>query len=214
MKTASKAIGILGGTFDPVHYGHLRIALEVRQQLGLDEIRFIPCQRPVLDKTAQASVEHRLAMLELAIVDQEYFTIDKRELERNTPSYAIETLISLRQEFTKVSLCWIIGSDAFNSLERWHRWEELLNFGNFIVIHRLGTSSIQPAKIIQLLNQHQIKEPADIINQPCGKVLSLNLPSMEISSTYIRQQLSMKKDPRYLFPDSVLQYIHQHRLYS
>lgn len=213
MVNINKPIAILGGTFDPVHFGHLRLALEVQQQLAIQEIRFIPCQKPVLDKTASATSAQRLAMLQLAIANQPGFKIDERELQRPTPSYMVDTLLSLRQDITDQPLCLILGSDAFENLPRWHRWQELLNLTHLIIVTRPEHIFTLSEPLASLLQQHKIANPALLASQPQGFIYQLAITPLAISSTYIRQQITNQMSPRYLLPESVLDYIKQKKLY-
>lgn len=209
-----KSIGILGGTFDPIHYGHLRLAQEIKQQLFCNEIRFIPCQKPVLDKTAYATAAQRLAMLQLAIQDQSDFVADDRELKRDTPSYMVDTLLSLREEFPTQALCLILGYDAFANLLRWHRWEELIKLSHLLVVNRPGyTLTLEPT-LKKFWQQHETQDRKLLLNQTHGYLFELRLPTLQISSTYIRQQFTQKLSPRYLLPDSVLHYIEQEKIYD
>lgn len=209
----NKPIGILGGTFDPIHYGHLRSALELYQQLDLQEIRFIPCQQPIFDKTAQATPSQRLAMLKVAITDQPHFVIDERELKRKTPSYMVDTLISLQQEFMQTPLCLIIGSDVLSNLDRWHRWQELIKLCHLIVITRPEYDLPQQGPVAELVKKHQIDDPAQLQKQLNGYLIQVKGTLLAISGTLIRQQIVTGSNPRYLLPDPVLQYIRQEKLY-
>ena len=209
----NKPIGLLGGTFDPVHNGHLRVALELSQQLDLQEIRLIPCHQPVLDKVAQATALQRTAMLKIAITDQPNFIIDERELKRNTPSFTVETLISLRQEFANTPLCLIIGSDAFGNLERWHRWQELLRLAHLVVVTRPNSTLPQQGPIAALVQKHQIQDPKQLQQQTSGHLLLANTTLLAISGSLIRQQIAMNFKSGYLLPDAVLQYIKEEKLY-
>jgi nicotinate-nucleotide adenylyltransferase len=192
-----KMIGVLGGTFDPIHHGHLRIALEISQQLKLDEVRFIPCQQPILKNNAQATAEQRLAMLRLAVQDQAGFIIDERELKRATPSYTIDTLISLREEFKTAALYFIMGADSFNELPQWQRWQELTQYANLVVVTRPNFTLTTPTQ------ENSVR-----------KIYQIELPPLAISSTNIRRQIAQGLSPRYLMPDAVWHYIQQHHLYQ
>lgn len=208
-----KMIGLLGGTFDPIHFGHMRVALELYQQLNLHEIRFIPCQKPVLKAQAQATSEQRLAMLQLAIQDQAGFTIDDRELKRSTPSYTIDTLISLRQEFSDATLCLILGSDSVNDLAQWHRWQELIQYAHLIIILRPDHMLNVRGPVATLIQQTSITDPQELQQTPAGKTLIVTLAPLTISSTTIRQQIAQNLSPRYLLPEAVYTYIQQQNLY-
>lgn len=210
-----QSIGILGGTFDPIHFGHLRIALEFYQQLSLDEVRFIPCQKPVLAKFAQTTWQQRLAMLQLALHDQPAFVIDERELQRKTPSYTVETLISLRTEFSHSSLYLLLGSDTLPTLDQWYRWQELIHYAHLIIAQRPNSPSLPPnSPITQYLQQYTTHDLHQLANTTHGYVYSLPVTALDISATAIRQQVSSGQNPRYLLPDAVLDYIRQEKLYS
>lgn len=206
-------IGILGGTFDPIHYGHLRCALELYQQLNLQEVRFIPCHQPVLDKTARATPLQRVTMLKMALADQPHFLLDEREIQRSTPSYTLDTLISLREEFPHTPLCLMIGCDLLHSLERWHRWHELLTFAHLIVMTRPNSTLPLKGTIAEFIHNHQINDIKQLQQQLSGYLLLVNIPMLDISATFIRHQLAAALSPRYLLPDAVLQYIQQEKLY-
>lgn len=206
-------IAILGGTFDPIHFGHLRLALEVQQQLAIQEIRFIPCQKPVLDKTALATPAQRLAMLQLAIANQPGFKIDERELQRLTPSYMVDTLLSLRQEIADQSLCLILGSDTFENLPRWHRWQELINLTHLIIVARPEHKLILNETLKNLMQSHEITDPTLLASQSHGFIYQFSISPLAISSTYIRQQIAQQLSPRYLLPENVLDYIKHEKLY-
>lgn len=133
-----RPIGIFGGMFDPIHYGHLRTAFELLQSLDLEEVRFIPCGDPPHRADTFADAAFRLHMVRLATMAEPGFTVDDRELRRQGPSYSVDTLASLRGEFPGRSLCLITGMDAFLGLPGWHRWDEILDFAHIVVAHRPG----------------------------------------------------------------------------
>lgn len=132
-----RLVGLLGGTFNPIHYGHLRMAQELANGLGMDEVKFIPSANPPHKDSVTVSAEHRATMVKLAIADNPLFTLDKRELERQGTSYTIDTLISLREELgNNTALCLMMGSDAFIKLNTWHRWQALLDYAHIILVQR------------------------------------------------------------------------------
>ena len=133
-----RPVGVFGGTFDPIHYGHLRTAFELLQALRLAEVRFIPCSDPPHRGKTYASAAERLRMVALAIDGQEGFVADDRELARGGPSYSIDTLLTLREEFPQRSLGLILGMDAFLGLHTWYRWDEILDVAHIVVAHRPG----------------------------------------------------------------------------
>lgn len=206
-------IGVLGGTFDPVHHGHLRTALEIYQQLKLEEIRFIPCQQPVHKDRVYASAAHRLAMLQLACRDQSHFYVDDREMTRNTPSYTIDTLISLRKEFPSRSLVLLMGSDAFVNLPVWHRWLQLLHYAHIAIVIRPGHRLEVGSKLQSLLDKHKLEDPIQLGQQLAGGIVIQQTTPLDISATAIRNMIRAKQSPRFLLPDLVNDYIQQHHLY-
>ncbi len=196
-------VGILGGTFDPVHYGHLRTALELRECLGLEEVRFVPCRIPPHDKAPVATAEQRLAMLEAAVGDVPGFVVDERELARAGPSYSVDTLASMRAEFADRSLCLIVGMDAFAELTTWHRWEELLSLAHLVVAHRPGAEPPETDALRRLLERCRTRDPADLAASDAGRILLHTVTQLDISSSGIRECVARAESPRYLLPDAV-----------
>lgn len=207
-------IGILGGTFDPVHYAHLRCALELQQSLGLEQVRFVPCRMPPHRGAPFATPEQRLAMLELAIADQAGFVADARELRREGPSYTVDTLASLREEFGSTPLCLILGMDAFLGLDTWHRWERLAGLAHIVAMRRPGRDvAAASAPIRALLEERLVEEPQQLRHSPAGCVMLWTVTQIEISGTRIRDLVARGRNVRYLLPDRVLDYIRRERLY-
>ena len=209
-------IGILGGTFNPIHNGHLHLAERLQQTLAFEAIRFIPAAIPALKDAPNVSAEQRADMVKLAIAVDSKFQIDTRELHRAGPSYTIDSLISLRKELgDKVSICWLIGSDAFAKLNTWHRWNELLNYCHFVVVKRPLSEELNwNAEVELLVKTHQTKDANSLKNSASGKVLIQEIEALDISSTEIRQQISSKDDASRLMPRNVINYIQQHHLYE
>ena len=207
-------IGILGGTFDPVHIGHLRIALELYQTLPLNEIRFIPCGQPPHRGPPQATAGQRLTMLRMAIQDQQGFCIDERELQRQGPSYMIDTLSSLRDEFPDIPLCLILGLDVFREFDKWHRWLEIPAFAHIVVVHRPASDlPDDKGRVSELLEQRRIAKPSELLERPAGAILPWPVRQLDISSTDIRSLIADDKSPRYLLPEQVYSYIQDEGLY-
>jgi nicotinate-nucleotide adenylyltransferase len=209
-------IGIFGGTFDPVHFGHLRPALEVMQSLALSEIRFIPCGQPPHRQMPRASAEDRMAMLSLAIEGQAGFVTDDRELSREGPSYMVDTLESLRQE-TDQALCLLLGMDAFAGLHQWYRWQSLLSLAHIVVMRRPGMSRehlFQQGELKQLLQQEEVAALQDLSAKTGGKIYFQQVTALDISATAIRQAMTRDESVRYLLPDAVYDYMQQHKLYA
>ena len=210
-----KPTGILGGTFDPVHYGHLRLAIEMIQRLDLAELRFIPLHVPPHRDLPQASPEQRYHMLQMATLDVDCVRIDPRELHREGVSYTIDTVKSLRGETGDTPLCLLMGMDAFKDIETWHQWEELLDYVHIIIADRPGTTlSNVTMTIRKLVADHGVDDYASLHQTRAGKILHVPMPLLDISSSQIRQQIANGNNIRFLLPDAVLDYIHTNHLYQ
>ncbi len=204
----------MGGTFDPVHFGHLRAALEVRERIGLRSVQLIPAATPPHRDAPGATAADRLAMLELAASMEPGFNVDNRELRREGPSYTVDTLHTFRSELGDVPLCLIVGMDAFAGLASWHAWERLPELAHLVVTHRPGASIPTEGPIATLLARCGSKEPEDLARQPAGCIHVLAITQLDISATDIRQRVAAGHSPRYLLPDSVHDYIRRHGLYQ
>ena len=209
-------LGILGGTFNPIHNGHLHLAERLQQTLGFEAVRFMPAAIPALKDVPSVSAEQRADMVKLAIFDYPTFEIDTRELERAGPSYSIDSLISLRKELgDKVSICWLIGSDAFARLNTWHRWNELLDHCHFVVVKRPHSEQLNwNAEVESLLESHETSEVETIKNSASGKILIQEIEALDISSTQIRQHIASKENVGNLMPSNVINYIQKYHLYE
>ncbi|PWE46040.1 nicotinate-nucleotide adenylyltransferase [Pseudomonas prosekii] len=208
-----RRIGVLGGTFDPVHIGHLRGALEVAEYLGLDELRLTPSARPPHRSTPQVSARDRLAMVECAVAGVAPLVVDARELQRDKPSYTIDTLELMRAEMaadTQVFL--LLGWDAFCGLPTWHRWEELLQHCHILVLQRPDADSEPPDALRNLLAARSVSDPLALTG-PSGQIAFVWQTPLAVSATQIRQLLASGKSVRFLVPDAVLAYIDAHGLY-
>jgi len=214
MHHLQQAIGILGGTFDPIHFGHLRMALELHQALDLAEVRLIPCYQPVHRKLPVASPEQRLAMVRRAIRDEPSLRVDSAEIQRKGPSYTIDTLILLHKNMPHTPLCLIMGIDALLNFPSWHKWEDILTLAHLVVAHRPQYQLPTTGIVADLLKERLIHNTAEIHTKQAGSILLHPVTPLEISSTDIRKQIAMDRNPRYLLPDSVYSYIMQHRTYS
>lgn len=215
---AIEPVGILGGTFDPIHYGHLRLAEEMLELANLKQIRFIPAGMPPHRASPQVSAHHRSAMVRLAIADQPAFVLDEREVDRTTPCYTVDTLRELRAELGATQpVCLLMGGDAFLQLHTWHEWEQLLGLAHIVVGYRPGfTLEERIHGAPPALRQHyqQRLRAADTLSQQsCGGIVELAIPKLEISATLIRSRIAEHRTIRYLLPNTVADYIYQHHLY-
>ncbi|RLA40071.1 MAG: nicotinic acid mononucleotide adenylyltransferase [Gammaproteobacteria bacterium] len=213
-----KAVGIFGGTFDPVHIGHLRTAVELREHLGLDELRLMPSARPPHREQPGVSAEHRLAMLQLAIGKGTLaagLLADDRELRREGLSYTVETLAQLRGELGgDVALCLCIGMDSLVNLHTWQRWQALSDYAHIVVAARPGWHLPETGPVAQWLAGRCTDDPKLLSKSPSGRVLVEAMTLLPVSATQIREDLATGSSVRYLVPDAVIQYIHQHGLYK
>lgn len=214
-----KPIGILGGTFDPIHYGHLRLAEEMLELADLQQIRFIPVGNPPHRDTPQVSAEHRSAMVQLAIADHPAFVLDEREVKGINKCYTVDTLHALRCELGETqAICLLMGGDAFLQLHTWHEWEQILNLAHIVVGYRPGfTLEKRIHNAAPQLYQHYQKRlcSVDYLSQhPAGGIAELAIPKLEISATLIRTRVAEDRTIRYLLPETVTNYIYQHNLYT
>jgi nicotinate-nucleotide adenylyltransferase len=206
-------IGIFGGTFDPIHFGHLRPALDVMQAVGLEQVRFIPLHGPVHRDQPQASPAQRLRMVEAAIADQQGFIADERELKRAGSSYTVDTLQTLREDFPQRPLCLLMGMDAFSGFPEWHRPDEILKLAHLVVMRRPGEEQLSE-KAQALLKKYQINEISTLNQLSAGRILIQTVTQLDISATAIRSMLSQGNLPRYLLPEAVLEQILTEALYQ
>ena len=209
-----KPIGIFGGTFDPIHYGHLRSAFELLQALELLEVRFMPCGDPPHRGLTFASADQRSRLVDLAIAGQDGFVLDDREVRRAGPSYTIDTLAAMREEFPDRALCLIIGMDAFLGLTSWHRWEEIPDFAHIVVAHRPGWKAPDFGALGDLIADRGTHRVADLHAARCGRVHIHAVTQLEIASTEIRELVAAGRDPRFLMPDAVRNEIRETGLYK
>ena len=209
-----KCVGIFGGTFDPIHIGHLRMALELKQQLKLDEMCLLPCYLPPHRATPGASAEQRVEMLELALQHCADLNIDTRELKRDKPSYTYDTLCELRAELgEQTSICLCMGMDSFASLDQWHEWKQLVRLAHIVVVERPGYQLPESGAVADLLRRH--RADADVIDAaPAGAVVITSPALLPVSATEIRAQIGAGESPQFLVPDPVWNYIRAQGLYQ
>ncbi|MGL4205010.1 MAG: nicotinate-nucleotide adenylyltransferase [Aeromonadaceae bacterium] len=208
------AIGILGGTFDPIHMGHLQPAQHALQQLQLAELRLLPNHIPPHRPQPVASSEQRLAMARLAASELPHFRVDDRELRRSRPSYTIDTLIELRKELPDTPLCFLIGMDSLLGLNSWHRWQELTDYAHLVVSVRPGWQPEFAPEIAHFLQQHLCHEPLAVHKQLAGRLLLLDNPPIAISATALRQALQAGSPTAAWIPQKVAEYIRHEQIYG
>ncbi len=207
-------IGIFGGTFDPIHTGHLKIAEEALNVCKLKEVRFIPSYIPVHRASPNASPEDRCNMLNLALQDQPLFIIDNCEYERNRQSYTIDTLYHLQEKFSKAPLCLILGQDAFLYLHHWRNWRQIIEIANLIIVNRQTYTGVIPDELTALLEAHKTNDIEDLHAHLSGKIYQLQIDPVATSASHIRYQLQQGKPPNHDLPENVYQYILKKELYQ
>ena len=207
-------MGVFGGTFDPIHYGHLRTAFEMLQALQFEDVRFIPCGDPPHRGATFASASERLRMVDVAIRGQRGFTVDDREIRRDGPSYSVDTLLSLRQEFPERSLGLIVGMDAFLGLTAWHRWDDILGAAHIVVAHRPGWKAPDIGPLGELIAEFGTHRVEDLHAALHGRIHIHAVTQLEISSTEIRELVAAGRDPRFLMPDAVRKQIQSSGCYA
>jgi nicotinate-nucleotide adenylyltransferase len=213
------AIGLFGGTFDPVHFGHLRLATELAEAFRLDQVLFIPAGLPYhRGRTAHATADQRLTMLKLATARDARFDVDDRELKRQGNTYTYDTLAEIRRERGPgTSLVFLMGTDTFAKIDKWHRWTELFDLAHFGVAIRADDSRWNtqgPGAFPKEIWPRITLNLRELLAAPAGKVMTFKMTPLAISSTAIRETAAAGGSIRYLTPDPVVEYIRTHHLYS
>lgn len=206
-----RLICLFGGTFDPVHYGHLKPLNELQQYLAADAVYVLPASIPPHRPAPQASSEQRQNMLQLALREYPGFILDSRELERSGPSWTVLTLQSFRQQYPDASLCLVMGSDAFNGLSSWYHWQKIPQLANIIVIERAG---MKTAKRPDWATEHLVRDVDSLRESKSSSILYVSLKGYDISATEIRQRMAQKLDVTGMLPDNVIDYIRQNGIYQ
>lgn len=209
-----RPLGIFGGTFDPIHFGHLRTAFELQQTLGLAEVCFLPTGDPPHRNEPLAAANLRLAMVRAAVADQPGFTVDDREVRRAGVSYSVDTMTELRAEFPDRPICLLLGMDAFLGLPSWHRWQDLFGLAHIVVAHRPGWKAPTKGPLGELMVDRGTGSVQELHRAPAGKLYIQAVTQLEISSTDLRQIIETNRDPRYLVPDAVREIIRDSRCYA
>ena len=206
-------IGVFGGTFDPVHNGHLRTALDVQEALGIRRIHFVPLKEAVHRDQPGTPAELRCALVQAAVADQPGFIMDNRELHREGPSRSYHTLESFRREYPDEPLCFLMGGDAFNGYLQWHRPLEILELAHLVVMQRPDASR-PGGELAALLDRSQTREAGDLHASPAGRIFLQPVTQLDISASDIRQRIAVGRSARFLVPEQVLGIIQQLRLYE
>lgn len=214
----SEPLGLFGGTFDPVHYGHLRLAEEAIAHLGLGGVRWIPAGQPPHRGQPQVTAAQRLEMVLRSTAKNAHFSVDASEVEAAAPSYTVHTLERLRGELgTDQPLVLLVGADAFAGLSTWHRWRDIFALAHVAVSHRPGfpvEACSLPAELAAEFNNRRFAEAGGLKILPGGSIVTFAMTQLAISATQIRKLLANGLSARYLLPDSVLDYIELHQLYK
>lgn len=209
----TQRLGVMGGMFDPVHRGHLQVAETARDELALDRVHLVPCLQPNHREPAKASSQQRLAMLRLAVAGIDRLLVDERELRRGGVSYMVDTLASLRQDFPAQCLVLILGMDSFASLPGWHRWQQLFELCHFLVVTRPGSSLPMGSEIGRELERRQVFSAEAMFATTSGAVMVCTRLLLDVSSSEIRRRLAVGDPVADLVPQSVAEYISEHKLY-
>ena len=217
---SSGPVGILGGTFDPIHFGHLRLAEEVAHTLRLSGVRFVPSGTPPHRAAPRTPTAHRLAMVRLAVSGNPLFEVDDREVRRSGPAYTFDTLTEIRAATGPDSpLVLLVGADAFLDFAAWHRWHELFGLAHVAVAHRPGFPverwrDAMPQPLAREYAARLMQQPLAVHLAPAGGIVVIPFTALDISATAIRGLVGSGGSPRYLLPDPVLDYIRSEALYS
>lgn len=205
-------VGILGGMFDPVHCGHLRIAIEACEALALDHVRLVPVNAPGHRSGAAATTTDRIDMLRA--VETAMLRIDLREIERGGVSYTVDTLRSMREQWPDQALCLLLGVDSFRTLPAWSRPQELLGLAHIVVAARPGVTNEPVSGLDELVGNAQSERVSDLHERPCGSVYFLDLPLLPIASSDLRERCRSGRSVRHLVPDAVAEIIADRGLYT
>jgi nicotinate-nucleotide adenylyltransferase len=211
----NESIAIYGGTFDPVHIGHLRSAIDVRSTLEVGRLFMVPSSTPPHRQKPSVTPADRLEMLRLSVTDLAGIEVDDREINRSGVSYSIDTLAEIRSEYPLCHIYFILGADAFSLLHTWHRWQELTDFAHLVVLERPGSSSPQPTDpVLEWRSEREIKTVSEFGAENMGRVLRLKLAQWQVSATDIRERCRTGQSIDLLVPKTVQSFIDEHKLYQ
>ena len=206
--------GVFGGTFDPIHRGHLRVAVELRDQLELARVHLVPAHPPVHRDLPRASANARSEMIRLAIEGLDGLVLDKRELRRAGPSYMYETLSDFRSEFTDSPICLIVGMDAFAALHTWYRWQDIFDLAHVVVAQRPHSTQPREGLVCEMTRDRLVSNSSDLKASLHGLVLFADVPGLDVSSSGIRDMLEQGYSAQALVPNNVTSYIRHEGLYT
>lgn len=212
-------VGIFGGTFDPIHYGHLRVAEEIVETVGLQKMYFVPAGMPRLRHSPVASSQHRVEIVRLAIQKNPDFVLDEREIYRDGVSYSIDTVREFKQEFgEEIRLCFVLGADAFINLPEWNNWKELFNLCHFIVSTRPGYSltlikELLSKELREECSQRWVSNTESLRKDTSGLIFIASTTMLDISATSIRAHIAVGRSVRHLVPSVTVNYISENKLY-
>lgn len=207
-------IGILGGTYNPVHKGHVYVATALAQNEEFQQIRVVPCYEPVHRDKPAATPQARLKMVELAFSNYPKIEVDDQEIKRQGPSYAYDTMRALKSQFPETPLCWILGSDAFASFDKWHNWREFLNIGHLVIVKRPGSPLPDEGPCYELLSSHQCSSLSDLTTSSAGKIVVMSIDPPHISAHSIRHKINRGASAIDLLPTKIWQFIKENHLYQ
>lgn len=208
------AIGFLGGTFDPIHFGHLRPALEIQQALNLQSLYLLPNYIAPHKEKSLANTQQRIEMVKLAIQETPELQLNTQELLRSTPSYTIDTLKLLRQQYPETPICFIMGMDSLINFDSWYQYQEILDYCHIVVSHRPGWDPTFNEVVSALLTKHQIQNPVLLHSALAGYIYFQSTSQLAISSSQIRDLLAAKRSINFLTPQSVCTYIKEQHCYT
>jgi nicotinate-nucleotide adenylyltransferase len=214
MNELEQPIGIFGGTFDPIHLGHIHLAKKIIAKANLSKIILIPCYKSCHHKKIKASAQHRIQMVKLALPKSKKFVVDDREIKRKNISYMIETLISFRAEYPRAPLCLIMGEDAFAKFTTWHKWQKVLQLAHLIVVDRTSLQIAYQPELLQLISDKSTNDKKDLFVNLAGCIIFLSINPLPIAATKIRESIVLGISVTDLLPKKVWTYILEHDLYT
>lgn len=206
-------LGLFGGTFDPIHRGHLQPLSEAARQIGIEQIKLIPCHIPPHKASPNVAAHQRLQMVKIATANTALFSVDDRELKQQRPSYSVHTLTALRHEYPQTPLCFFMGMDSLRTFASWYKYQDILALCHLVIMQRPGHSMIFNPRITQLLATHQTQDSDDLQRHLAGKIFISDARQVAISATELRQRLARSHDVSEFIDANVLEYIQAYKLY-